>query len=223
MDTVVKFEQASFSYDKNHPLINIPSLELKKGEKLFIHGVSGSGKSTFLKLAAGLLPLHKGEISVLGKNIAKLSSKERDRLRVDHIGFIFQDFNLISYLSVYENILLALKASPRRYSRLKQDSTAEIHRLAEHLKIETHLQKPVHQLSIGQQQRTAVARALLGSPEIIIADEPTSALDEHSTSRFMELLMQEHRETPFSLIFVSHDKSLSPWFDRQISLKELMS
>ena len=221
MDAIIKFEQVLFSYEKFIPLINIPSLELMKGEKLFIHGASGSGKSTFLKLTAGLLPPHKGDISILNKSLTGLSSKERDRLRVDHIGFIFQDFNLISYLSVYENILLPLKASPQRHSRLKQDPVAEIHRLAEHLNIADHLKKSVNQLSIGQQQRTAVARALIGRPEIVIADEPTSALDEHNATRFMDLLMKEHQEEPFSLIFVGHDKRLASWFDRRISLKEL--
>ena len=220
---VVEFSQVSFAYESTTPLIDIPSLSLCKGEKLFIHGASGSGKSTFLKLTAGLLSPHRGEISVLGKNLTRLSAKERDRLRVDHLGFIFQDFNLISYLTVYENILLALKASPRRNSRIKRAPLYEIARLAKHLQIENHMKKPISKLSIGQQQRVAVARALIGSPEIIIADEPTSALDEDNATRFMELLMKEHQEEPFSLIFVGHDRRMASWFDRQVSLKELMS
>ena len=223
MSAIIQLDQVSFSYGQTRPLINIPNLEVKRDEKLFIHGPSGSGKSTFLKLIAGLLPTGTGVISVLDRNISRLSSSERDRLRADHIGFIFQDFNLISYLSVYENILLALKASSRRRTRIKQDATSEIHRLAEHLNIADHLKKPISQLSMGQQQRTAVARALLGGPEIVIADEPTSALDEHNATRFMELLIKEHSESPFALIFVSHDKRLTSWFDRQISLKELMT
>ena len=223
MEKIVEFSQVSFTYDKKKPLIDIPSLALHKGEKLFIHGASGSGKSTFLKLTAGLLSPHSGNIAVLGKNLTRLSSKERDRLRVDHLGFIFQDFNLISYLTVYENILLALKASPRRHSRIKRAPLYEIARLAKHLQIESYLKKPVTKLSIGQQQRVAVARALIGSPEIVIADEPTSALDEDNATRFMKLLMKEHQEEPFSLIFVGHDRRLATWFDRQISLVELMS
>ena len=222
MDSVVKLEGVTFSYNDKHPLVDIPALEIKEGEKLFIQGSSGSGKSTLLKLVAGLLQPHRGDILVLGRNMTGLSPGERDRLRADHIGFIFQEFNLIPYLTVYENILLALKASPRRYSRIRRRPASEIYSMARHLNIEKHLKKSVKKLSIGQQQRTAVARALIGSPEIVIADEPTSALDEYNTDRFMELLMKEHREEPFSLIFVGHDKRLATWFDRRVSLGELM-
>lgn len=221
MNNAISISDLCFSYKKKYQILNIPSLQIKEGEKVFIYGPSGSGKSTLLNIMAGVLAPTKGNISILGQNLSDLSQGTRDILRGNHIGFIFQNFNLISYLTTYENILLPLKSSKHRYLKIKDKVFAEISRIAKHLELDEFLDRPVTKLSIGQQQRVAVARALIGGPEVIIADEPTSSLDDEVTDSFMKLLLEEHKEKSFTLIFVSHDKRLAKYFDRQISLLEI--
>ncbi len=218
MTSVVKLNNIIFSYDKKDIILNIDSLSIKKGKKVFIYGPSGSGKSTLLNLISGIITQESGEVIVLDKNLKDLSFLQIDRLRGNHIGFIFQNFNLIPYLTIYENVLLPLKSSKLRASKIKNNTKKEIYKIASHLKIEDFLNKKVTELSVGQQQRVAVARALIGSPEIIIADEPTSSLDEDITDKFMQLLIDEHKKNNFTLIFVSHDRRLSKFFDEEISL-----
>lgn len=201
--------------------MEIPTLKIKTSEKVFIHGPSGSGKSTLLNLLSGVLKPTKGEIHILGENIAPLSVRQKDKFRGDHIGFIFQSFNLIPYLSVKENIILPYLASKLRRKRLQSSIDQEVNQLAGHLNLTDYLEKKASQLSVGQQQRVAVARALIGSPDIILADEPTSSLDDSVTEKFMNLLLEEQKAKKFTLVFVSHDKRLSKHFDREISLSNI--
>ena len=152
-----------------------------------------------------------------------MSGAARDRFRADHIGYIHQMFNLVPYLSVLENVTLPCRFSRRRISRAQRHSptaSAEAQRLLAHLGLDSQrvLRKPVSELSVGQQQRVAAARALIGSPELIIADEPTSALDAANREAFIELLFNECDETGSTLLFVSHDASLGPMFDRAVQL-----
>jgi putative ABC transport system ATP-binding protein len=170
---------------------------------------------------AAVLSPNSGGVTILGKKESELSIVEKDRLRGDFIGFVFQSFNLIPYLTIYENILLPLKSSQRRHSKVKNRINKEIQRISKHLNINELLHKRVTELSIGQQQRVAVARALIGDPEIIIADEPTSSLDEEVTDSFMQLLVDEHKKKKFTLIFVSHDRRLTKFFDREIALSDI--
>ena len=221
MKSSITLKDIDFSYNKKDKVLSISELNILEGEKIFIYGPSGSGKSTLLNLIAGVLSPEQGLLTILGRNMAELSMSKKDRFRGDHIGFVFQSFNLISYLTIYENILLPLKSSKKRHSKVKGNIDSEIKRIAAHLKIDGFLDKRVTQLSIGQQQRVAVARALVGSPEIVIADEPTSSLDEEVTDSFMELLIEEHRNKKFTLLFVSHDRRLSRFFDREIALCEI--
>lgn len=222
MNVPIEIEQLKFSYQKNENILNIPHLKISEGEKVFIYGPSGSGKSTLLNLMSAVISPTSGTIKILGKNLSSLGNTGRDHLRGNHIGYIFQSFNLIPYLSIYENILLPLKSSKVRASRVT-NLDDEIKRIATHLKLQDHLNKRVTQLSVGQQQRVAVARALIGSPEIIIADEPTSSLDEDVTESFMELLLEEQKNRQFTLVFVSHDRRLAKFFDREVSLIEINS
>jgi putative ABC transport system ATP-binding protein len=217
----IEIKELNFSYTKSETILNISSLEIKENEKVFIFGPSGSGKSTLLNLIAGVTAPTSGDITILGENISNLAQGERDKMRGDHIGFIFQSFNLIPYLTIYENIIIPIKASKLKKNRLVEEVEREVKRLASHLKLENYLEKRVTQLSVGQQQRVAVARALIGRPEVVIADEPTSSLDDDVTDSFMKLLLEEHRERNFSLIFVSHDRRLAKYFDREISLAEI--
>jgi putative ABC transport system ATP-binding protein len=201
-------------------------LQVARGERIFIHGASGSGKSTLLSLLAGVNPPSGGEVQVLGEALGRLSGAKRDRFRSDHIGFVFQLFNLIPYLSVLENVTLPCRFSHRRRHKALQSGNsldAEAMRLLQHLDMadDALIHRPVTELSVGQQQRVATARALIGAPEIIIADEPTSALDSDMRQAFLRLLFQECGATGSTLLFVSHDRQLEPMFERHVALHEI--
>lgn len=200
------------------PVLDIEHCHLLAEEKLFLRGPSGSGKSTLLGLVGGVLKPQQGRVQLLGSDLAAMSQRQRDRFRADHIGFVFQQFNLLPYLDVRGNVLLPLRFSRRRRQRV-HDGDAEVRRLLGELGMAGELlHAPVQKLSVGQQQRVAVARALIGGPELIVADEPTSALDADSRAAFMRLLFAECERHRTSLLFVSHDQSLAAGFDRQIDL-----
>jgi putative ABC transport system ATP-binding protein len=195
-----------------------------RGERVFLRGPSGSGKSTLLGLIGGVLVPQRGSVRLLGTDLAALSPSGRDRFRGEHLGFIFQMFNLIPYLGVLENVILPAQFSPARAARVPgRDLAAEGRRLLGALGLGAAdlLAQPVTELSIGQQQRVAAARALLGRPEILVADEPTSALDHDARGQFLQLLMDECRAQGTTLLFVSHDTSLGGLFDRVLSLADL--
>lgn len=220
---IVELKDVKFSYQEGQPVLDIKELEIKKGEKVFLHGPSGSGKSTLLNLFAGVLTPSQGSVKIIETSLQWLSQSKRDQFRGDHIGFIFQRFNLINYLSIAENISLPCRTSKKRKQNLKGSMETEITRLVDHLNLTPYINKTVSKLSVGQQQRVAVARALIGAPEIIIADEPTSSLDDDVTDKFIELLLKECNEKQTTVIFVSHDKRLSKHFNREIVLKDINS
>ncbi len=214
----IKLDQCQFFYQKNNLVIDIKNLSIQKGEKVFLYGPSGHGKSTLLNLIAGVLKSTSGDIEVLGQKMSKLGQTKRDRLRGEKIGYIFQIFNLIPYLSVLDNIILPCLINKKRsHQNVKQEAME----LIETLGLTSLLNQSVSDLSIGQQQRVACARALIGNPEIIIADEPTSALDEKNNKEFMNLLMSQWEKKKFTLLFVSHDERLKNYFDRTLSLPEI--
>ncbi len=206
-------------------ILAIEDFELACGERVFLAGPSGSGKSTLLGLIAGVTPVQRGEIEVLGTLMDPAKSRARDRLRADEIGMIFQLFNLVPYLSAVENVLLPLGFSSRRADQLAQAGTPpaeEAVRLLSALGLGEDIhRKQASNLSVGQQQRVAAARALIGGPGLIIADEPTSALDEDSRESFLELLSAEAQRSNAALMFVSHERSLSERFDRFVELPEI--
>jgi len=207
-------------------LLNLPEFKIEKHEHVFLQGPSGSGKSTLLGLVGGILVSESGTLKVLGQDIQNLSRSGRDSFRVDHIGFIFQLFNLLPYLSIEENVMLPLSFSSiraKRAGRTKIDQFKEAKRLLKALALEEQLAKksPVTELSVGQQQRVAAARALIGNPELIVADEPTSALDSDLRHSFLELLFGECKKAGSTLLFVSHDSTLSDLFSRKISMDEI--
>ena len=214
----------AFSWQKNTPAtLDIPSLSLPLGKSLFIHGASGSGKSTLLNILSGVLVAQRGEVKLLGQPFSSLSNRKRDQIRSDHLGYIFQQFNLLPYLSVLENVLLPIKISALRRRGHSRHSIALIdeakHWLTQ-LKVPENLfQEKISRLSVGQQQRVAAARALIGSPEIIIADEPTSSLDQKNVDNFMAVLVDQCSSIGSSLVFVSHDLNLVPYFDTSFALQ----
>jgi putative ABC transport system ATP-binding protein len=211
-----------FAYRAGTDVIAIDALTIPRGETVFLHGPSGSGKTTLLGLLAGVLRATHGSVRVLGTDFSALSGGARDAFRARHLGYVFQMFNLIPYLSVRENIVLPLRLEPARQARLGSTTRdAAAADMAEQLDIAGLLDRPVTELSVGQQQRVAAARALIGHPELVIADEPTSALDTDRRERFLQLLFASCARANATLVFVSHDQSLRPLFSRSLSLSEL--
>lgn len=195
--------------------LRLKDLKVEARESLFLHGPSGSGKSTLLNLIGGVLVPQAGSIELLGQPFSRFASRRRDAFRADHIGFIFQQFNLIPYLSVLDNVLLPCRFSARRAERAGQPE-ATARQLLHRLDIAPELyRQAAHRLSVGQQQRVAAARALIGRPEIIVADEPTSALDATRQNAFVDLLGTEARANGSAIVFVSHDLRLATHFDRR--------
>ena len=219
---VIAMSGVQFGWPGHNTLLNIPNLQVQAGESLFIKGASGSGKSTLLGLLTGIHIVNQGRLCVLGHELKSFRSSQRDQFRAHHMGYIFQQFNLLPFLSVLENVTSPLIFSHLKRQRLSGTPLQEAHRLLDALQLPDSLrQRPVHQLSIGQQQRVAAARAFIGQPALVIADEPTSALDSSSRTTFMELLFAECRRAHSTLLFVSHDPSLETHFSRVIPLSEL--
>jgi putative ABC transport system ATP-binding protein len=203
------------------PCLDIPCFEIAAGERVFLYGPSGGGKSTLLAVLGGVAAPSAGSVTLLGQRIDTLSGHKRDRFRADHIGFIFQQFNLLPWLSALDNVLLPCTFSAHRQARAgnAKESAAQ---LLGHLDLAPDLwQRPAAELSVGQQQRVAAARALIGRPEILLADEPTSALDAPRQQRFVDLLLAETRAAGAALLFVSHDDRLATHFDRHVALDEI--
>ena len=200
----------------------IDALSVAAGRTLFLHGPSGGGKSTLLGLLAGVLLPRSGSVSLLGTRWSDLSGARRDAFRADHVGYIFQQFNLLPYLSVLDNVLLPCRFSALRRERATLDAgtpTASAQQLLQRVGLAPALwARPAAQLSVGQQQRVAAARALIGRPEVLIADEPTSALDADRREDFMALLLEACRAAGSTLVFVSHDERLAARFDERLSL-----
>lgn len=205
--------------------LSIPQFLVERGERVFLQGASGSGKSTLLSLLGGVLVPQQGRLHVLDTDLTALTSSRRDRFRVDHVGLLFQQFNLVPYLSVRENVLLPCRFSQRRRKRAlgSADSLEQsADRLLNQLGLDPTLaRQPVTALSVGQQQRVAAARALMGHPELIIADEPTSALDADRQAEFLDVLLGRCNDEDVTLIFVSHDQRLAHHFNRSVNLNEL--
>jgi putative ABC transport system ATP-binding protein len=196
---------------------------LDAGEQVFVFGPSGCGKSTLLGLIGGVQLAQAGRVRVLQQDLSNMKSSTRDRFRVDHIGFIFQQFNLIPYLSAHENVLLPLRFSARRTQRIQEtDIHREADRLLRALDVPpAQATQPARLLSVGQQQRVAAARALIGRPELVIADEPTSSLDAARQQAFLQLLARECAASGASLLFVSHDQRLADGFHRVLDLPSI--
>ncbi len=197
----------------------VAALQLAAGRTLFLHGDSGCGKSTLLALLAGVLVADEGTVTLDGVDWKTLPASARDRRRAEQVGVIFQQFNLLPYLGVLDNVLLPARFSPARAARCEGGPRAVAERLLRHMGLPEALWgRRAAALSVGQQQRVAAARALLGRPALLIADEPTSALDEAQRERFMQLLLDECRAGGSALVFVSHDARLAARFDDRVAL-----
>ena len=222
-ESIIKIDTVKFYWSKKSNFkIFVPNLEIKKGEKVLLLGESGSGKTTILSLICGFLNPLSGNIFINGKTINQLSSKTKDEYRADNIGIIFQQFNLLPYANVVDNVLLPLYFSKVRSNNVpnKREKVIE---LFKQLRLPDDIaQFRASSLSMGQQQRVAVARALIGNPSLIIADEPTSSLDADAQKIFLDLMFQQISENNSTLLMVSHDRSLSDQFDRLIDINEIL-
>jgi putative ABC transport system ATP-binding protein len=218
----IEIQNLSFGY-RGPVILTVDEFSVERGERVFVYGPSGSGKTTLLGLIGGILQPRSGMLKVLGKDLSSESPARRDAFRGAHIGFIFQMFNLIPYLTVGENILLPTQINPVKFSGTGNRSghLEYAKKLADRLNIHAQFDDAVIDLSVGQQQRVAAARALINRPEIVIADEPTSALDSERRTGFIELLLEASADSKSTLIFVSHDRSLQNLFHRAVSLPEI--
>jgi putative ABC transport system ATP-binding protein len=223
----VDISNLCFAWSKGQdPVLAFDRLQIKRGERVFVEGPSGSGKSTLLNLVAGVVTPQKGVVKVAGHPLNALNGAARDRFRADNIGYIYQMFNLIPYLSVIENVTLPCRFSQHRRHRAAAengDFKGEAIRLLNQLGMDgpALLRQRVTELSVGQQQRVAAARALIGRPQLIIADEPTSSLDANHREVFIRLLFNECHREKTTLVFVSHDTALESMFDRTLRINNL--
>ncbi len=223
MSVLIKIDNLKYSYDDDSSFaMDIKSFNLKKGERLLVYGESGLGKSTFLNLISGTIQAKSGKIKILDRDISNMSGYEKDKIRGDHFGVVFQTFNLLPYISVEKNILMGLAFSKRKKSKINNIQD-EIKNLMDNLSLnyEELRNRNSYDLSIGQQQRVAVARALIGNPEIILADEPTSALDSKNQKVFLDLLFKSMNKNEQGLIMVSHNKDLSKSFTQVKSISDI--
>lgn len=221
MPLALSLSDLTFTWPQQPELIlDIPKCTIERGQHVFIYGPSGSGKSTLLNLLCGVLKVKSGQLTILGQDFSKLSSHQRDLFRAQHLGVIFQQFNLLSYLTGEQNIALSSAFKP---GATRFQASVQQRELARYLYSQLGLsnnilkQKASH-MSVGQQQRVAVARALINQPKIVIADEPTSALDSEHRDSFIQLLLNQSRANNSTVIFVSHDRSLGQYFDQQIDM-----
>ena len=221
MSSIISVYNLQFKYQTSHSgssaklILNIPSLDFKSGESVFIFGSSGSGKTTFLEILSGVLDSSAGEVLILGQKFHELTRTQKDQFRSQNIGYIFQQFNLIPYLTVKDNILLPFVFNHKKvnldlYQKLLSDLGL--------VQYEHHF---ANQLSVGQQQIVAAARALVIEPKIILADEPTSALDYDHRESFLKIIFQLVQDQKSTLLFVSHDRSIMHMFDRQLNLLDI--
>ncbi len=213
----VKLSDITYRYANTAPTLYCENWQVKTSERIFLHGDSGSGKSTMLSLLSGITKPNSGSIDIGTSNLSKLSASQVDKFRACNIGIVFQQFNLIPYLSVIKNIELAVYFAKTGVN--VRDSLAP---MLDSVKLPTDiLNKQVAQLSVGQKQRVAILRALINSPDLLLIDEPTSALDANARDGFMQMLMSMEQTRDTTMIFVSHDQSLRQYFTQHIAVSDI--
>ena len=221
----IDIEDLKLSFN-GHTCIDIPSLQVQKGETVLLFGENGSGKTTLLKLLSGLLEPDSGTVQVLGRNLTSMNSSDKDHFRADYLGYVFQSLNLMPYLTALENILLPCGFSPRKKQIIANGEMTpeyEAYQLMAKLKLEDpmRLRHKTDQLSKGLQQRVAIARALIGHPELVLADEPASAMGSYSQQLVYKLLVNYARGKGATLVCISHSKEADQHFDRRLNMKDI--
>lgn len=214
---MITLDHLDFEYAQTGFRLFVESLEIAKGEKVAVVGPSGSGKTTLLNLISGILQPHSGTVTVDEVNVSSLSDAERRDFRIANVGFVFQQFELISYLNVAENIRLAYLINSSLVA--SSETSDRVQQLAEAVGIQDKLRRPVHQLSQGEQQRVAICRALLANPKLILADEPTGNLDPENKLRILDVLFDQVERGGQTLLAVTHDMAIVDRFDRKIDFR----
>jgi putative ABC transport system ATP-binding protein len=223
MTPVLHIQDLHFKWPRAHDeALDIPAFSVEAGESVLLLGPSGCGKSTLLSLMAGVLTARSGRVALLGQDWAAMRTARRDAWRAQHVGYIFQQFNLLPYLTALDNVLLPCRFSKVRRERADKDPKAAARELLHAMGLPEHTwTRSAAMLSVGQQQRVAAARALIGRPELLIADEPTSALDEGLRDSFVRMLTASQGRLHSAMIFVSHDTRLREHFDRVVYLPDI--
>jgi ABC-type lipoprotein export system ATPase subunit len=200
---------------KSLRILDIPRFAVAAGEQVVLVGRSGCGKTTLLHTIAGISQPDQGTVEIDGTNIVKLSEAQRDRFRAQKLGYVFQTFNLLPGFTAYENVLLAMSFSGQKVNRERAKQLLEQVGLGQRL---TH--RPT-QLSVGEQQRVAVARALANQPKLILADEPTANVDAANQQQIIDLLRERCAADQIALILVTHTPEVAQQFDRVENLEDL--
>jgi putative ABC transport system ATP-binding protein len=213
----IDLDKVAYRYDSSANVtdLSISQWHVEYGSQIFLYGDSGSGKTTLLNLLAGVIKPSKGSIQLLGSPFSSMKARQRDKFRARHIGVVFQQFNLIPYLSVIKNIQLASYFASTTQESIQESAEELLLKLK--LPVNT-LHKRSSELSVGQQQRVAIARALINQPEVLLVDEPTSALDSSARDAFMQVLLDACQAANATMIFVSHDMSLQDYFESSIAM-----
>lgn len=208
---MIEVSNLQFKYPKSDFSLHIGDLQIKNGSKTAVIGPSGYGKTTLLNLVAGILLPVEGEIQLDGKIINNLSERERRNFRIQEIGFIFQDFRLIPYMNILDNILLPFRINS--ILKIGSKPVDRAHKLANQMGIGKKLKKYPEKLSHGERQRVAICRALMNIPPVILADEPTGNLDPENKKKIMDILFDYIQENNATLINVTHDHEMLKGFD----------
>jgi putative ABC transport system ATP-binding protein len=217
---VIELRGVQFAYRGGSFQLDIPSFRVQSGERLAVIGPSGSGKTTLLNLIAGILTPERGNVEVAGTEVSALGDARRRDFRIRNIGFVFQDFELLDYLNVRDNILHPYRISALRLDRPVRERAE---RLAERLEVGDKLSRRADDLSQGERQRVAICRALLPSPRLILADEATGNLDPRNKGRILDLLFDSVADHGATLLAVTHDHELLPRFDRVVDFADFQS
>ncbi|MAW11829.1 MAG: ABC transporter ATP-binding protein [Verrucomicrobiales bacterium] len=216
---ILQIEDLKFWYTGKGFQLEISNLKINKGSKVAILGKSGSGKTTLAHLISGILKPQSGLIRFMGQNISNLSDRERRAYRIKNIGFIFQEFELIEYLSVLDNLILPYKLN--KSLSLNEETINRAKAIAGRIEIENKLHKYPNQLSGGERQRLATARALITSPALVIADEPTGNLDTQTANKVLNEIINQSSKSNSTLLMITHDPRLLESFDQVIDLNKL--
>jgi putative ABC transport system ATP-binding protein len=215
---LVAIEDLVFSYPEGDFRLAVPELTVAEGEKVAVIGPSGSGKTTLLNLVAGILSPARGTVGVGGVEVSGLSDGRRRDFRITSVGFVFQDFELLDYLSVQDNILHPYRITGAL--RLSGEVRERALKLAGDMGIERHFHRHPGNLSQGEKQRAAICRALLPRPKLILADEATGNLDPRNKTHILDLLFDSVQEHGATLLAVTHDHELLPRFDRVVDFAD---
>ena len=214
----VNLQDVKFSYGKECFGLSIPNLQIDSGQRVAFIGPSGSGKTTLLKLLSGISALQSGALQIGNHSLHSMEDEELRAFRIQHVGLVFQDFRLIEYLNVRENLLLPFRLN----DALEPTEKADLHleSFARELELAEKLEAKVNELSQGERQRVAIARALIPDPQIILADEPTGNLPPSSKVHILDLLFEQATSTGATLIMVTHDHTLLDQFEQVIDFEQ---